>query len=465
MSTAEQISLAPPGADAPRPYTDYYNATYEIISTVAYLAGVEKRHFENEYEPPKPERYQALEKNKSARIIRNLCMLRTAFEQNYTAIRHAFYWDVKNIGSLPDLLPSQSVQALEQDGITLYLSKPRVEEYLILINKELSNRINSVQGLFPEWLKWAYVRDLFLMPGGTKYEGLKAAARDYNSDRNRFPYQCYLNWSGTKQGNILHSDEKFVTLLYELHEDYFEDKSLVTNAGNITLNNIYSYLESSNRCVMVVDCENSDPIKLAAVLSSLSSVQRQKIIKIMLFDSEYTTTGWKVLSKAGSLPITHINVQRLNQKKSLVDMKLATETCKEVYSNHVDSVILVSSDSDYWALIQTLSDVNFLVMVEHGKCGSDIKDALTGCGIYYCYIDDFCTGASYAIKTTALLDEVRERLNRRINFNAKTLMEDALHSTWVQMTPREQQQFYERYLKKMRLSLDADGNISVVIDS
>lgn len=42
-------------------YTDYENSTYTVVSKVAYLIGVQKRIFENEYEPPKMEWYdQAL---------------------------------------------------------------------------------------------------------------------------------------------------------------------------------------------------------------------------------------------------------------------------------------------------------------------------------------------------------------------------------------------------------------------
>lgn len=35
----------------------YKDSTHEIVSAVAYLAGVPKRIFENEYDPPKLESY------------------------------------------------------------------------------------------------------------------------------------------------------------------------------------------------------------------------------------------------------------------------------------------------------------------------------------------------------------------------------------------------------------------------
>ena len=56
----------------------YRDSTYEIVSKVAYLLGVPKRIFENEHEAPKLEVYEKLEQEKAARIIRHLCIIRTA---------------------------------------------------------------------------------------------------------------------------------------------------------------------------------------------------------------------------------------------------------------------------------------------------------------------------------------------------------------------------------------------------
>lgn len=41
-------------------YTDYESSTYTVVSKVAYLIGVQKRIFENEYEPPKMEWYTVM---------------------------------------------------------------------------------------------------------------------------------------------------------------------------------------------------------------------------------------------------------------------------------------------------------------------------------------------------------------------------------------------------------------------
>lgn len=170
-------------------YTDYENSTYTVVSKVAYLIGVQKRIFENEYEPPKMEWYEKLHADKNARIVRNLCMIRTALELNFKAINNRMRFDMCNLHSLPEYVPQDSLNELLQDGITIVRSRALPAEYIVDINKHISNRINNCKSLFPLWLKWEYVRKLFLMPDGLNKKGIKAAAADYYANKNKYPYQ------------------------------------------------------------------------------------------------------------------------------------------------------------------------------------------------------------------------------------------------------------------------------------
>ncbi len=470
-------------------YQEFRNPTYNIVSIVAYLIGVDKRQFDNEHEPPQPDVYERLNNDKAARIIRNLCMIRTALEQRYKAISIAFRIEGKNIGSMPDMVPANAVNELHADGVALYMGRPEVDDYLIKINAELSNRINSIKNLFPEWVKWEYIKPIFIMPNGAKLSGIKDAGFIYNSDRNRYPYQCWLNWDAisigtTNLGNILHSDEKLLTLIYRRHLDRFENLSLVRDVGNKTMRNLSNLLGGSTKSIIVVDCENSDAVKLAAALSSLSKSDIRKISKIMLFDSEYTTPEWKTLvdkylmmicdnidyhGGEERMRIEHIIVPRLNQSKSQVDLTLAVRTSREVFMGHVDSVILASSDSDYWAMIKQLEGVRFLVMLEKTKTGLAIMDTLMLHNIYYCFLDDFCTSASYKVKTTTLIDAIQGGIDAILSgreigeMNLREMMDNYLRESWIEMTPREKEAFYDRYLRKTELRIEPDGKVSLRI--
>ena len=93
-----------------------YGDTFELISKVAYLIGVPRRIFENENEPPKMEVFRRLELDKAARIIRHLCILRTAIERNFKAINEAMRMDFRTLYSMPELVPSESLRQLSEDG-------------------------------------------------------------------------------------------------------------------------------------------------------------------------------------------------------------------------------------------------------------------------------------------------------------------------------------------------------------
>lgn len=473
----------PPSLEKRIAFNEYRNSTYNIVSLIAYLIGVDKEKFGAGDAQFLDTTYEKTNQSKEARVIRNLCRIRTGIEKNYIAIVNEFRQGLKNINNIPNYIPTDSVTELEADGVRIYKSRPEIDEYLITVNIEISNRIGNVAFLFPEWIKWDYVKPLFLMPGGTKKEKLKAIGDFYNSDRNRYPFQCWLNWDaistpGSNHGNILYSDEKFVTLLYEHNEDLFENLSLVRDAGNNTMRNLNNMLENSRKCVIVVDCENSDAVKLAAALSSLPTNQLSKISKVLFFDSEYTTDQWKTLvdhsfflatNGKSTLELEHIVVQRLNQNKSQVDMTLAVRTSREVYTEHNDAVILVSSDSDYWAMIQQLEGTRFLVMLEKRKTGLAIMDTLALHDIPFCFIDDFCTSASYSIKTSTLIDGIQNEINRTLSgestsvLNVKTIMENTLQSSWITMTEKEKESFYRRYLLNMKLSVATDGVVSITI--
>ncbi len=443
-----------------------YNNTYTLIALMMYLTGIEKRHFEN-HDPDIYKEFEKYEKNPNARIIRNLCMIRTSLIRHGPRIADAFYYDIKNLSTLPDLIPTDAVMQLSADGIELQKSKPDVTTYIIAINRELSNRVNNIQTLFPDWLNWDYIRPLFIMPNGMKNEGVKDAREFYNNNFRLLPFQIYINWDGNSRGNLFSNDAKFVTVLYENHEDRFENKSLVVEIQNDLVTDLYEFIGDHSKSIMVVDCENVDPVKLAAALSSFTPAQRSHIYKVMLFDSEYTTSTWATFCKTGiteNFNSEHYMVGRVVEHKSQVDMTLAARTCKEVYQNDVDSVILVSSDSDYWALINTLSEVDFLVMLEWDKTGGAIVDTLKNNHYSYCYLDNFCINGAYNIKMNTVLSEAQYRLDSMVDFNAHDFLDQILHNTWVNFTDKEKKNFYDRYLKNMRLKIDTDGNVRIVIE-
>lgn len=440
----------------------YKDSTYDIVSKVAYLIGVPKHIFENEHEPPKLEIYETLDKDKAARIIRNLCVVRAAIERKFGKINDKIRKEYKSIYSLPDLIPQDVLRQLDLDGASFYKkSSTKLAHHIIEINKLIRDRINNCKHIFPVWLNWDYIRELFNMKDGLTEEGTKAAAGVYFTNLECYPYSIYINWNPQPNGNILYNDKKFVTLLYQWHNDYFADYSKVSDAGSFVKSNIYDFIDDAKRVVMAVDCENSDPYRLCATLKGLDEDITAKIQKIMLFDDVHTVDAWRILESHTKIPVEHIMTERVKQTKSLVDIELTAMTCREHYVNLVDSFIIVSSDSDYWGLISSLPEAKFLVMIEREKCGPDMKAALANSGIFYCYIDDFYTGDGEDLKKNALFNELYKALDDALKLNVNDMFESALTATRINMSAAAKRQFFEKHIKPMKLVIDEDGNASL----
>ncbi|MDD3021947.1 MAG: NYN domain-containing protein [Alphaproteobacteria bacterium] len=451
------------GTDAPLLDEDkiaYKDSTYEIVSKVAYLIGVPSRIFQNEYEPPKQEVYEKLERDESARIIRHLCIIRTAIERNFKRINEKMRMEYRTILSLPEYVPPESINQLNADGVKfIKKSSTLLCHHIIEINKEITNRINNCKKLFPLWINWQYIKELFLMPDGLSEDGTKEAADLYYAHFLCYPYQMYINWIPQDEGNILYNDKKFVSKLYQWHNDYFTEYSKVSDAGSYIKGSIYEFIGSSEKVVVVVDCENSDPYKLCATLKNLDYQYTQKIASIILFDDVHAASAWRILDSFTQIPVEHMMIERVKQNKSLVDVMLISRTCQEHYKNNVDSFIIVSSDSDYWGLISSLSEARFLVMVERDNCGTDLKNALLNVGVFYCYIDDFYSGNSEDIKHSALFMEMYRYIDKTVRLNINDMFDEALRNTRIELSSAEKKQFLSQYIKTMQMTIDESGDV------
>lgn len=150
-------------------------------------------------------------------------------------------------------------------------------------------------------------------------------------------------------------------------------------------------------------------------------------------------------------------IDRVKSDKSLIDISLAVGACKEHYEKGVDSFVLVSSDSDYWGLIQGVPQCNFLVLVEKGHTSPFILKAMDDNDIPYVFIDQFYTGNLEEIQSEAVLVELRASLSH-YEIDMDALFRRAMERTMVQLSEREITSLKERFLKKIQI-VQKDGTI------
>ncbi len=433
--------------------------TKELVTTIAYLIGIKSDAIEQQFEK---DRYEILKENKDATIVRYLCRLRSSLMHKFKQTDSALRYEMKNIDKL-DWFNRDEIKQLMKWEIPVFQVNTNASEYMKLFCKLIGEYIDKCKPLFPEWIDFQYVREMFCIPKYNNEKVMKAEFDKFMGHLNSYPYQQYIYWRPYECGNMLLNDGKFLKVLYEQHNKVFEDSSKYKDAHDDTKNSIYDFVHISQRTVVAVDCENSDVYKLYSVLKGLNNEELDKIEKIVLFDDKNTTVGWKWLSKFTSIPVEHMEIERVMDRKSLVDVKMTAEVTKYHYRDDIDSFILVSSDSDYWGLITSLPDARFIVMYEYDKCSYAIKRTLAEHDIHYCSIDDFCSANVSEFKTAVLINTLKLYVNDIAYLNGKELVEQLYTETRINATDAEKENFYKRYIKTLSLKCDADGNFTIEI--
>lgn len=457
---------------------------YALVSLTGYLCGVKEYFYNDETNPAMlRETFDRLETLKPARIVRNLCLIRIGLLQNYGRIFTAF-GNFHNLLTIPEYIPPEAVTTLEEDGVRINKAHMDINECLVEVNRQISDKIANVRSLYPSWVNWEYIKDIFLMPNGTKKESLHIERDIYNADWDKYPYRCYLNLHGTPGRYMFYDDSNFVEYLYRIHGDEFKgDDTLLRSTSGKAKDTVSAFFDNARKVFVAVDCENADPVRLAAALSEFPDDEKKKIKAVTLFDSSYTSAGWDTLDSVSEetphaffdwrlpglisgLPMEHEVVGRVVEHKSLVDMRLAVAVTEKALKEGYDSCILVSSDSDYYALIKSLPETKFLIMMEHKKAGDAIQDRLYQDGVPYCFLDEFNTSLANDIKTVTVQHYIENYLTRLLPKEGfRELIEKAAKDSWISLSEDEAESFMDRFMKSLSIVPDGEDAMKIEFSS
>ena len=411
--------------------------------------------------------YEEMNADKEARIVRSLCRLRTKLQRNFRAIFTEMNSDLKNIDAIPDLVPQDALKILEQDGIPFVRAQRRLEDYIVDVHNYLLPHVPNCQKFIPDWVKWGYIRSMFFLPRGNTVEGNKEAARFYNENRDLFPYQAYINWyPDENDGNILRDDAKFLPILYERNRDKFYDMSKVTDAGDAAVADPEEFFAKAGRVIIAVDCENADPCKVIGIIKELEARGLSgKIAKILLVDDEHTSLQWRALRRNENLPLEYYLTNRVKDEKSAVDVAMTIKFYHELIAAKakeapIDAAVIVSSDCDFWPLIELTPDVNFLVMLEYDNCSQAYYQKLQSNEIPFFYIDEYYMSGNVELKTESVLQEVMRDIEEGFlsKINLFSVINRALVKLDLKMTDQEVTQFFDKYIAEMNVAFAKNGS-------
>lgn len=80
-------------------------------------------------------------------------------------------------------------------------------------------------------------------------------------------------------------------------------------------------------------------------------------------------------------------------------------------------------------------------------------------GIYYCSNDDFCTGNIEKLKKTVLFATLEKYLSELPYLNAKELVKHIYEETRIEASSKEIENFYNKYIKTLRLKFSENGEV------
>jgi hypothetical protein len=102
-------------------------------------------------------------------------------------------------------------------------------------------------------------------------------------------------------------------------------------------------------------------------------------------------------------------------------------------------------------------------MYEYAKCGAAIKNALSEHDIYYCSIDDFCSGNVEEFKRAVLFDVLDKYLPDIVYLNGKELVQQIYDEARITASDKEKDTFFQRYIRTLSLKCKEDGTFEVVL--
>ena len=449
-----------------------------IVSLTGYLLGVNAEIFGREF---RMATFEELEKRPEAKIIRCLCTIRNSFLKNFGRISIELRNNLTDLDRLTDYFDPELFSYLYSQGIQFLRPNTKPMKYLLNVNMLINERIGKVQPLYPMWVDWSFIRKLFQMPKGGNEKDVSRAIDTYRDNYNNYPYHCYLNWpvydvrayieepemelNPVPGGNILLNDRKFLILLYRVNGAEFSEWKYVTDISADVQDDLGAFLEDCRRIILVVDCENSDPYKLCAVLKGLREAALRNEIainigKIILYDDVHTVDAWGILKDYVKAPVEHVVTERVNEHKSLVDVQMAVGIAREHYQNAVDGFLLASSDSDFWGVVKSMPGAKFMVLLEREKFGTYLTETLDLSGVGYCIMDDFA-GHVDDIKAEALNRALLEYIDERIDLNLDEVLEQLYPDLRLFFTEKQRRLYREKVSKGLRVKIAGDGKMKI----
>lgn len=348
------------------------NRSYAFLT--AYLLGVEKKALQQDYieDFVYSEGLEFFKRVPNANILRALSRVKQGILHYYDCFKNTQDLETASKGNI-----DADLKYLLENNIDLYNTFRSALDISAVMN-DVTNRINRILPGVLEELNFMHIPQVscyFYMYEVTE----KTLTKLVTSVKGRwlkFPHGIAIVRGDKALQHLpylLKNDKNLILCSYAITNTPYNLSTIIIPQFNWSSYEISSStpdLPITKPSIFYVDCDNVDFFMFLSTLESLkktSSADNPHIIKLYL--DSMTSPIWRFADKfsEGNFQFELIEVTRLKEAKSVVDIVIAAHMTKDSleHSNKMQGV--VSSDSDFFGIVE--SGITMFVLYD-GKCVS-----------------------------------------------------------------------------------------------
>ena len=138
--------------------------------------------------------------NKEASIIRYLSKIRTELFKHFRDVDNEMVYNLSNLDRM-SFFDKKEIDQLYKWDVSVIQANYRADKYVLHITRLLDKNIDACKKLFPESIRFDYIKTLFVVP---KYERKGVLIKEYEKfkgKRKLYPFQMYIYWEPDAYGN------------------------------------------------------------------------------------------------------------------------------------------------------------------------------------------------------------------------------------------------------------------------
>lgn len=220
------------------------------------------------------------------------------------------------------------------------------------------------------------------------------------------------------------------------------DKGLVNDIKRGIIDDSISVISDCDK--YFVDCDNIDFFKFLSMLDTLEE-EGIKNIDFYLYTDLKATYLWDILDDvrcSDSFNYIYKRVDRVKGNKSVVDLVITVDICKEVMENGCKKIGLISSDSDFYGVLDSLN-VDFVVGY-NSECTSSAY-------LHYLGKNDYKT---FDVKVFEKEETLTHSLDKIVTYMVLSILSNIAMSSWD----------LEVLIESVRGGIEKESSFTISID-